>query len=378
MMDRNTLIQLAQQKVLNQYALLVDCSELDDTVLERIARRLPAVNENDALTFASWCNQVFGEGIRVPVVRYGYDVAGQTHMSSLSDELGLVKNLRQQKKEHRAATTALKQEIARLKAEHAITLAVAIAEKSSGPPPKILSELSVRLRDWYWGISHGLQKLLPDINEVKGHIFEYQGASNRDYRTRLVDLIFLSLQQLESLGFEVVAEQQVAIQKDKITPNITIYRTNPVGREGNACESFSFTIREMPTDILMLANQHTGQDDPITPIPRQPFHVSVAGEWSDAEQGVEVSHLSYVLQKLFLALAKSADNVPRGVLREKILLCLMLCWTAPCMPAQKRGQYISLMNCGYRAKAIRDETLDIPAGTVIQHLFTVAEANFNR
>ena len=89
----------------------------------RLLKRLPRADEKEAPTFASWCDQVFGKGIGVPVARFQGDIAGKTHLSSLTDELGLTETLRQQEKVHKAAVKVLEHDIAQMKSEHAMAFA---------------------------------------------------------------------------------------------------------------------------------------------------------------------------------------------------------------------------------------------------------------
>jgi DNA-binding Lrp family transcriptional regulator len=374
-MDRDTLIHLVQLKILKRYKLLVDCSELDETVLVRISKRLPKADEKEAPTFASWCDQVFGKGIRVPVARFQGGIAGKTHLSSLTDELGLTETLRQQEKVHKAAVKALEHDIAQIKSEHAMAFA------NIRTPPKERGRFSWDLRYWYSEVSRELRQLLPGIKEVEGYIFEYEGASNRDYRTHLVDIILSSVRQLESLGFDVVVELEDVKHNSESARNMVFHRTRTVDLEGGARKLFGFTVQKMPIDIIK--PMHSTLSDPGIPALSLPCRVSVGGRHIEHECEDEISHLSYMVHKLFLALAKSADHVPRGVLREKILVCLMLCWTAPCMPANELGRPMTPRGRHYGGYDEDEdeanlEKTDIPVGKVVQHLFELMHENVDR
>lgn len=315
-MDREELEQWVQFRILKRFDVLVDCSYLETSLLGKLAKRLPRTT-GENLTYASWCEQVFGSGLRPLVAINRNEVAGQTRLSSLG--LGLASELRRQQR-------ALKELQSRLDQR---------SEERSAPPeaappplPAIETSESWGWRNFYSGGWRGLRRLLGKVENVgHGHVFDYQGATNRDYRVELIELVRSTLSDAAQAGFGVNA----TFPAEK-TENFAVAARVFYGSPGEALRYSvgSFVVNEMPTDILHLTDsfhQQASEEvrDEKASLVVEVYELGTTAPLDDAA----VQHFIHYLQKLFQALAKSADSVPRGVLREKILLGLILSISAP-------------------------------------------------
>ncbi|WP_199520607.1 hypothetical protein [Pseudomonas lactis] len=84
----------AQLSVLSKYGVLADFYALEDAELDRALKGgIPAAVAQD-LTFATWCDQLLGQGTRVPVARFDGSIAGQTRLTNLAAGHELVKSLK--------------------------------------------------------------------------------------------------------------------------------------------------------------------------------------------------------------------------------------------------------------------------------------------
>ncbi|MBI6752045.1 hypothetical protein [Pseudomonas syringae] len=315
-MDREELEQWVQFRILKRFDVLVDCSYLETSLLKKLANRLPRTT-GENLTYAAWCEQVFGSGLRPRVAINHQEIAGQTRLGSLG--LGLASELRRQQR-------ALKEVQSRLDQN---------SEKRSTPPeaaptplPSIETSESWGWRNFYSGGWRGLRRLLGKVENVgHGHIFDYQGATNRDYRVELIELVRSTLADVEQVGFGVNATFPGEKIEEVADAARVFYGSS---REVLKYSVGSFVVSEMPTDILHLTDSFHQQASEEVRDEKASLFVEVyelgTTEPLDDEA---VQHFINYLQKLFQALAKSADSVPRGVLREKILLGLMLSISAP-------------------------------------------------
>lgn len=378
-MDREKQIRAAQLAILARYNLLADCSELDETVLERIIKRLPNLADEDDPTFASWCDQVIGKGIRLPIARFENHVAGQTRLSSLTDGYDLAQGILGREKEQQTSVRTYRREIKRLEAELAVK---SLTVKSPPTPePIVADEFSRCLRDWYGEASASLRHVLWGIKEVEGAFFSHQGLTNRDYRSHLIDVILPTLNRLDGLGLGVKVELHEVSHERLAAKNIIIYESQATTFDEYGGESFAFVVEDVQADILDIAESCSLGPTRLEPTatesrPKLNCQVNVSMAAGHPASADEFFHLSCFLQKLFSALAKSSDHVARGILREKVLLCLLLSWTAPCMPARERMEHKWLSEIFYRnlpphytAKPL--EAPDLSAGQIVDHLFSV-------
>lgn len=377
-MDREKQIRAAQLAILARYNLLADCSELDETVLERIIKRLPSLADEDDPTFASWCDQVLGKGIRLPIARFEYHVAGQTRLSSLTDGYDLAQGILGREKEQQASVRTYRREIKRLEAELAVKSAT--VESPTTKEPVVADDFSRCLRDWYGEASTSLRHILWGIKEVEGVFFNHQGLTNRDYRSHLIDVILPTLNRLEGLGFGVKVELHDASRELLAARSIIIYESQATFDEDSR-EGFAFVVEDVQADILDIAGSCLLDPARLTLTasesrPKLNCQVNVSMGVGHPVGEDEFFHLSCFLQKLFSALAKSSDHVARGILREKVLLCLLLSWTAPCMPARERMEHKWLSEIFYRNlpphyTAKPRAASDLSAGQIVDHLFSV-------
>ncbi|ENA27905.1 hypothetical protein HMPREF1487_09088 [Pseudomonas sp. HPB0071] len=340
-MDRDTLIRHAQLEIFNRYQILVDCSALEESVLKQVLEKRESIGNLSNLTFARWCDQVLGEGIRVPVARFDPYMSGQTRLGNL------------------------------LQVYHSLHF-----------KPQPQGEFLQRHRHWYRGVRSFLLAALGEVKDVEGHIFNYQGASNRDYRSYLSSHVLQALAGLSELGLNSVVELEEIRSDSKRArepvPKIIFYQSRFSRPHSFDYPIINFSISEMPFDILTLAEGDSDFEEPSDPTLKFSCQIKVYSE--EETNRDDIFHLSCFLHKLFLALAKSADHVARGILREKLILALLLTWTAPCMATRERT------DC-YKSMLIAPENLDLgkftqatqncdaSAGAIIAHLFSFLQKN---
>lgn len=315
-MDREELEQWVQFRILKRFDVLVDCSCLETSLLKKLAKRLPRTS-GENLTYAAWCEQVFGLGLRPRVAINHKEVVGQTRLSSM--RLGLASQLRRQQRTLKELQSKLDQSLK----ERSASL-----ETPPTPLPAMETRESWGWRNFYAGGWRGLRRLLGKVENVgNAHIFDYQGATNRDYRVELIELVRSALADAAQVGFGVNATFSGEKVEDVANAARVFYDSPgemlryPVG---------SFVVNEMPTDILHLTDSLHQQASEEVRDEKSSLLVNVYEFGTTAVlDDAAVQHFIRYLQKLFQALAKSADSVPRGVLREKILLGLMLSISAP-------------------------------------------------
>lgn len=159
-------VREAQLNVLIKYGVLADFSGVEESVLDRaIKGSVPAGAAQD-LTFAAWHDQLLGPIDRVPVARFHEDVAGQTRFSNLTDGDGLAKAVKARDKQAQSSLKAAQAEIAKLQAELAT-----LRQRAA-----LCEDVSVdagRLRDWYSLVTPDLHRILWDVKEIQGAIFDH-------------------------------------------------------------------------------------------------------------------------------------------------------------------------------------------------------------
>lgn len=314
-MDREELEQWVQFRILKRFDVLVDCSYLETSLLKKLANRLPRTT-GENLTYAAWCKQVFGSGIRPRVAINHKEVVGQTRLSSMG--LGLASELRRQQRTLKELQSRLDQSLE----ERSASL-----EAAPTRLPAIETRESWGWRNFYAGGWRGLRRLLGKVESVGyGHIFDYQGATNRDYRVELIELVRSTLADAAQVGFGVNA-MFPAEKIEDVAVAARVFYSSP--GEAPRYSVGRFVVNEMPTDILHLTDSFHQQASEEVGDEKASLFVEVYELGTAPPLGDAVQHFIHYLQKLFQALAKSADSVPRGVLREKILLSLMLSISAP-------------------------------------------------
>ncbi|WP_433784716.1 hypothetical protein [Pseudomonas frederiksbergensis] len=379
-MNRDEQISAAQLAILTRYNLLADCSDLDEDVLKRIGKGLPNVDDGTDPTFASWCDRVVGKGVRLPIARFDYHIAGQTRLSSLRDGYGLAQGILGLEKEQQTSARNYRKEIRRLEAD--LNGRFLASQSPAASESVALDDFSRSLRDWYGETAHSLRRILWDIKEVEGQFFGHQGPSNKDYRSLLIDTILPKLNRLDGLGFDVKVELHDLPHMQPPAQSIMIYESRVTTIDEYSRKDFTFVVEDVQADILEIAERWPEQTGfAVTSSESKPklnCHVSVSVEAAHPVDEDEFFHLSCFLQKLFSALAKSGDHVARSILREKVLLCLLLSWTAPCMPARERAEDRRLNETLYGNltsfnPAHSQTTSDLPAGQIVEHLFSIMQ-----
>lgn len=182
-------VRAAQLSVLSKYGVLADFSALEETQLDSALRgTIPAGTAQD-MTFASWCDQLLGQGIRLPVARFDESVAGQTRISNLAAGSELAKSIKSRERQLLTVIKAAQQELADLKQ---LQRYGASAEQEPG--------FARALHHWYRETTAPLHRILWEIKEIEGAIFDYPGQLNRNYRQQIVEVILTALNSLESFG----------------------------------------------------------------------------------------------------------------------------------------------------------------------------------
>lgn len=308
-MDRDTLVQQVQLNILERYDVLLDCSEIDDSTLSKLSKRLPRANGEHS-TFARWCDHVLGDH-RPAVARFEYPV-GQTRIDTL--RLGMRKGLSNREKALTAEIESLKKQINTLQA----------GQSAVSPPVQHAPDIEQvhwenAWQHFYAGRRGVLHNLLADVRDIEGHIFDAQGERNRNYREVFDEGIRFMLEGLQRLGFIVDVTLTTAKEQGFKSQCFDYYRT--LEQDDQFDRLLSFEVKEMPTDILAPVPEAVSD--------KSICNVSLYRGGAERATAEEIAHLGAFLHRMFSALAKTADHVPRGGLREHLLLALMLSWSAP-------------------------------------------------
>ncbi|MGV8863179.1 MAG: hypothetical protein ACOH2T_18690 [Pseudomonas sp.] len=371
----------AQLSVLSKYGVLADFSALEDAALDRALKGGVGKAIAQDLTFASWCDQLLGPGERLPVARFDGPVAGQTKLTKLAAGHDLVQSLKTRERQLQTSLKAAQSEIARLRSE---VQAFQKTRAGSGVIDPI-SDIAQQLRSWYHRITPPLHRVVWDINEVEGAIFENQGPLNRDYRKQLVEIILNGLADLEYCGFSIDVELRSASSKEPIAPSVVLHRSRSCDSDEYGLGAFEFVVEGVQPDALNTISEPLWQEresQSINENIRYNCHVKVAHHQRLDIDEAEIFHLSCFMHKLFEAMARSSDRRSRGTLREHVILCLLLSCTAPCMPAatgrQDLPQLQDTFYGGHTPPARRDGGPNASAGKVVEHLFQILHAQTRR
>ncbi|MEL7937763.1 hypothetical protein [Pseudomonas delhiensis] len=360
--------------VLKKYGVLADFSALEDAQLDRLIKAAVSARSAQDMTFATWCEQLLGPGQRVPIARFDKAVAGQTRMHTLADGRELAVGIKSLERQHQAAF----KEAQRLQAE-----AESSRSQLSQVPARAEPCATVRLlRDWYADTTRPLHRLLWEIKEIEGQLFEQQGQVNRDYRTQLIQTVVQALGSLEPLGFASEVELRDDSPSDDRAPPLVLHRSRPLD-EGEST-SFEFVVEGIQVDVLSGVSEYLvlGQSYPaVDKQDRFNCYVRVAVDRRNGLSDDELSHLSCFLYKLFETMARSTDRRPRGALREQVILCLLLSCTAPCMPVRLQlPELHRLQDTSYSGSAthVSDTATEDPnlsAGKIVEYLLRVLRAS---
>ena len=166
-------------------------------------------------------------------------------------------------------------------------------------------------------------------------------------------------------------------------PSVVLHRSQRL--EGEECEreGFVFAIDGVQPDVLEAASEFLWPGRTLPSINNQirfDCHVSVTLNQRLVMGEDEMFHLSCFVHKLFEAMVRSGDHRPRGTLREKVILCLLLSCTAPCMPVRSQRQELPRLQDtfyrGYSPHAAHDLNTDsnASAGKIVEYLFRILHA----
>ena len=364
-------VRAAEISVFNRYGVMADLSTLEEEALDQaIKGRVPVKLAQD-MTFASWCYQLLGQNIRVPVARFDRAVPGQTRLSNLAVARDLAKSLKARDRQLQTALKEAENQVDQLKAElNALKQGSALAE--SAVP---VSKISESLRTWYCTTSASLQKVLDDIKEIEGPFFGQQGLSNRDYRKQLFEAVLYALNNLECIGFSINVHLHDNSNEEPVSPSLLMHRSPVSNIDRFDVNYFDFVINDIQVDVFeeVSENFFGWQPQPtVDPERRFQCHVEVIASQQLVLAEGELSHLSYFMHKLFESLSRSGDFKKRGSLIEKLVLCQLLSFTAPCMPGRSKYQLRSLDSAG------RSAPTDVPAGVIVDHLFRMLRGSIWR
>ena len=358
-MDRNTLVKQVQLNVLERYDVLIDCSKLSDHTLRKLSKRLPKID--DDTTFASWCNQVVGSA-RPYVAQFATEVSGQTQINKL--QLGLRERLSHRQKAQKAEVKQLQKQLTSLQ-----TKQIPVRTHCPADTDDDRQTWTVGWRDFYARPRGMLLSLLDEVKDIEGPHREYQGDPNRAYREEITATVRELLHLLKCFGFDI-AVTLVTHEKPGSTRQIVdFYRTSD--EHNYSSTLLSFQVDKMPTDIL--ARSLDGASNKST------CHFTLKAGEAEGFETQEIEHLGAFLHKLFAALAKSANYVPRGGLRENLMLSLMLTWSAPGI---NLGGMAS-STPAFRTEVVKDEPIvsrqatDLSPAEIFKHL-AIAIRDSNR
>lgn len=371
----------AQLSVLSKYGVLADFSALENEELDRALKGGISAAAAQDLTFASWCDQLLGQGTRVPVARFDAQIAGQTRLTNLAAGNELVKSLKARDRQLQASLKTARLEIVELQSE----LEALRQGKVDAVFVEPISNGAQQLRDWYNRITPPLHRILWEIKEIEGAIFEYQGQLNRDYRKQLVEIILSALADLDDLGFFIEVELRDPSSREPVTPSVVLHHSQPLDGEEYKRKGFAFVIDGVQPDVLEAASEFLWPGRTLPSVNNQirfDCHVNVTPNQRLVLGEDEMFHLSCFMHKLFEAMARSGDHRPRGTLREKVILCLLLSCTAPCMPVRSQRLDLPLFQDvfygGHRPLAVHDTEPNVSAGKIVEYLFHILHAQILR
>lgn len=373
-MNQKKKAQAAQISVLLEYGVLADFSGATDEVLAQFKTGVTVLNKAEDLTFANWCNQVLGDGVRLPVARFDPAVPGKTRIGRLVDGADFAQGFQELNRAQQQQIRALKKEIRKLE--------TALHDRSPStldpdrPYPASPDTLGRELCNWYSTTSQSLRLVLADVKEVEGVFLNPQGHLNRDYRESLVESIMRSLEHLASLDFSVEVRLQAKSRKPPILPPILLFKSHRHSDIEGYNKGFSLVVENVEPDIIEFTRLYSGRHE-MPNLDDLDAHldceVSVAAHERLPLSEDEIFHLSCFLQKLFSALAKSGNHRPRGNLREQILLCLLLSWTAPCMTARAGLEHKALHLAAIPHDGDTPPSADLSAAKITDHLFSILD-----
>lgn len=368
-------VRAAQLSVLGKYGVLTDLSGLQQSELDRALKGAVPLAAAQQMTYATWCKQLFGQRqeCRVPVARFDDEITGQTKFTSLTQGQELARGFKARERQLQAEIKAAKEEAAKLREELAASRPKPVAEA----PDTQASWFQRGLAYWYSDVTQPVHSMLWEIKEIDVPIFEHQGALNRAYRGRLVEIILSALQGLEHLGFFVDAELRDMSAKDPIAP-VVLHRSRLASADEFYADGFSFVVEKVQTAVVVTADAFIHEERTLPSEHaklRFDCHVSLRCK---EPVGVVVTeddlhHLSCFLYKLFESMARSGDGRPRAAVREGLILCLLLSRTAPCVTRDAPGWELpALQDVFHRGYGNRQDIEDpnVSAGKILEHLFT--------
>lgn len=369
-------VRAAQLSVLSKYGVLADFSALEEAQLDRALRGTIPAGTAQEMTFASWCDQLLGQGTRLPVARFDESVAGQTRISSLAAGSELAKSIKSRERQLQTVIKAAQQELADLRQ---------LQRHGASTEPK--PDFARALDYWYRETTAPLHRILWEIKEIEGALFDYQGQLNRNFRQQIVEVILNALSALESFGIWTEVVLRDGSLRDPTTPPIVMRHSHPLEDETGGAECFDFVVEGLQADVLEAVNEFLNPGQMLPPISRDArfnCNVSVSVSRRNALSEDELFHLSCFLHKLFEAMARSGDHRPRGTLREKVILCLLLSFTAPCTPTRARlPEMLCLQDTFYSEYGAptsdgKSTDLNISAGRIVEHLLRVLRTQNHR
>ncbi len=366
-------VRAAQLSVLGRYGVLADLSGLQEPQLDRALKGAVPLAGAQQMTYATWCNQLFGQGYRVPVARFDGEITGQTKFISLAQGQELARGFKARERQLQAQIKAAKEEAAKLREELAASRSAPVAQVCDTPACWFQSDLA----RWYTQVTQPVHNMLWRIKEIDVPIFDHRGALNRTYRGHLIEIILTAMQGLEDLGFFVDAELRDMSAKDPIPP-VVLHRSRLSNADELPDNGFSFVVKKVQTAMVVTADAFIHEERTLpSEHARLRFDCHVSLRCNEPLANVvtqdDLHHLSCFLYKLFESMARSGDNRPRAAVREGLILCLLLSRTAPCVIRDSPGYELpplqDLTHRGYGNRR-RIEDPDVSAGKILQHLFT--------
>ncbi|MCQ4227288.1 hypothetical protein [Stutzerimonas stutzeri] len=363
----------AQLAVLKKYGLLADFSALTGPELDRVLKCSVSAKAARDMTFAHWCDQILGPNKRVPVARFD-KAAGQNRLCNITVGSDLADRLKADDKETQTFIRTLQHE---LDAGKKLQTAAPSAEPGT--------DIEKALRDWYRMTSSPLSRILQDIKDIEGAIFDNQGQQNRDHRKNIAKAILDAVQDLAHLGFRTEVTLREKTSADAVViPLVVPHRYADEPEEGGL-EHIRLVVGEVQADVFEAARgyRHTDQALPAVDADlRFECQVSLSIQ-RHALKEADLFHLSCFVRKLFEAMARSGDRRSRGALRETVILCLLLSRTAPCSvaiaqrPRPLYEQY-TLHDMNGSLELHKSVDFDLSAGKIVEHMFNIMQAQTYR
>lgn len=373
------LIYRAQKKIFLEHGIICDLSLLDRDDLEKI---LQSKTKETPATYAGFRDSILSYN-ETPIASFEKNIDGRRNLYKLKiDDFqsGLNKDIKKQIKEKKL----LEKEIKELKEKISILSIENTALRKTENPikkyetnyDKILSGIYI---DCYEKINSLIARAL-NSDQTSGGIDDFIGPTNQQFRTYLIKITRELLLSIESIGvktrisldhvfysepneaFEIIftgifeKESNENHLKEKIYKN-KLFSVSDTIEHDNSLEYKLYQTIEFPINEYIYQYKKNKTTNTIEYIECTGLNKIIKSTEGRKENSLDeylkdskkinlkISinecsiltpndniHLLYFITELFEAISRCSPNRPRGALREQLMICNMLAFSAPCSP----------------------------------------------